>query len=329
MEFRKDMKEFLKNGYFEKPQFLQIEITDYCPLKCPQCYKKDTDFKYMEKERFQEIILEAKEVGVKSIFLNGGEPLLHKDFIDMVKICNRNGLECCVFTSGIGVTDEFCKEIKNLELIFQISLNGSTKEINSLSRDGYEITLGAMKYLKNSEIDFNINWVARHDNVRDLENLIILAKNFHAKSINIVCNKMTSHGEIIEECNFQDYEILKQVIEDNQDFIKIQSCYGILMAYLGREHGNNRLYGCQAGIRLMAIDVEGKFMPCTHLHYLENYSSILGYWKNSKVLNELRKIHNLEYCNDCNKCRVCHSISKESHDNLKIGYKNCPVKNEF
>ena len=44
----KTKKYFLKNGFFDVPQHLQIEITDECPLKCPQCYKTDKEYKYIE-----------------------------------------------------------------------------------------------------------------------------------------------------------------------------------------------------------------------------------------------------------------------------------------
>ena len=31
---------FRRNGYLPMPKVLQVEITNYCPLNCPQCYKK-------------------------------------------------------------------------------------------------------------------------------------------------------------------------------------------------------------------------------------------------------------------------------------------------
>lgn len=321
-----DTKFFLKSGFFKTPEFLQIEITDYCPLKCPQCYKKDTDYLFMSKSKFEEIVLEAKKIGVKSVFFNGGEPLVNKDFLDMVQIADKKQLGCTVFTSGYGIDDEFCERIKKYSINIQISLNGSSKDINELSRDGYDVAIDAMKNLKKHKINYNINWVARHDNVNDFEKLIVLSKEYNAASINIVLNKMTSKGEVISSCTLEDYNLLKKVINSNTEFLKIQSCYSLLMSYIGEVHRNNRLYGCQAGIRLMAVDVNGAYMPCTHLHYPEQFDSIYEYWVSSKTMKKLRNIKELEYCKECNNCRVCHSVSRESHDNLDIGYRNCPIK---
>lgn len=58
-----------------------------------------------------------------------------------------------------------------------ISLNGSKKEIHELSRDNFELTYNAAQQLGIRDVKYGINWVARHDNVRDLENLIWIAKD--------------------------------------------------------------------------------------------------------------------------------------------------------
>lgn len=34
-----DYQFFREKGYFKFPPILQIEITQKCPLSCPQCYK--------------------------------------------------------------------------------------------------------------------------------------------------------------------------------------------------------------------------------------------------------------------------------------------------
>jgi len=328
MKLNEETKFFLKNGFFRTPEFLQIEITDYCPLKCPQCYKKDTDYSFMSKSKYEKIVKEAKQIDVKSIFFNGGEPLVNDNFLDMIQIANEKQLECTVFTSGYGMDDEFCKKIKKYNINIQISLNGSSREVNELSRDGYDVAILAMEKLKEHRINYNINWVARHDNVSDLEELIVLSKKYNATSINIVLNKMNSKGKVISSCTLEDYNLLKAVINSNTEFIKIQSCYGLLMSYIGEIHRNNPLYGCQAGIRLMAVDVNGEYMPCTHLHYPEQFDSLYQYWGSSKIMSKLRSEKQLVYCKECNNCRVCHSISKESHDNLNIGYRDCPIKTD-
>ncbi len=315
---------FIKNGFFQHPFFLQLEITDYCPLDCPQCYKANTESSYMRIDVFDDILQQASIIGVEHISLNGGEPLLHPQIESFVEKIHLYGIKETVITSGCGVTSHFVQAAKANDLNISVSLNGSTPEINALSRDGFEHAMAAAKLLKTENYPFQINWVARHDNVYDLPNLVECGKDLGASSINVVCNKISATGEIFSPLTKSDYDFLVNTIKANSNYFTIQNCYGILLSLLGRPHNN--LYGCQAGIRSMAVGCLGKFMPCTHLYHFETSDSLAAYWNDSKWLASLREKQLPVYCDDCGRCRFCHSVSKQSHDDFHIGYENCPVK---
>ena len=50
-----------------------------------------------------------------TIVLTGGEPLLHKDFIPLIKIIKKNGLSCNIFTNGT-LLSKYANEIINAEI---------------------------------------------------------------------------------------------------------------------------------------------------------------------------------------------------------------------
>lgn len=315
---------FKRNGFFQYPHFLQLEITDYCPLHCPQCYKANAKSCFMSVDVFRRVLIQACSIGVEHIFLNGGEPLLHPQIESFIEEIHLKGIRQSVITSGCGVTSHFVQVAQANELNVNVSLNGSTSKINALSRDGFEIAITAAKLLKTMHYPFQINWVARHDNVYDLPHLIEYGKKLGASSINVVCNKISAASEVVSPLTKADYDFLVSTINSNPDYFTIQNCYGILLSLLGSPC--NALYGCQAGIRSMAVNCSGKFMPCTHLYHYETGDSLVSYWNNSKWLAILRNQQLPIYCDDCGRCRFCHSISKQSHDDLCVGYKNCPVK---
>ena len=320
-----DLLFFKHNGYFRFPKFLQIEITDFCPLQCPQCYKSDAKFNFIDEKLFDNIIVQAAQLNVDRIYFNGGEPLLHPSFGKFVKRVHDQRIQPAVITSGIGINDDFIKIVNNTQLEVFLSLNGSSEKINARSREGYHEAICAANLLRREGIKFNINWVARHDNVRDLPNLILLGKKIGAKAINVVCNKITSHKEMISELTQSDYNFLIKTIKLHENYILVQNCYGLLLSALGSP--NNKLYGCQAGIREMAVTCKGLFLPCTHLYYPESYDNILEYWQKSVYLKKIRENEGLlQYCSDCGLCRFCHAMSQVTHDNLGLGFKNCPIK---
>ena len=70
-----DYQFFREKGYFKFPPILQIEITQKCPLSCPQCYK-NLDEKEMPFDFLKDSIINASRNGTKHIVLNGGEPFV-------------------------------------------------------------------------------------------------------------------------------------------------------------------------------------------------------------------------------------------------------------
>lgn len=89
------------NNQKVKFKFIYIEITKKCNLKCPFCPSKDvgrTD--YVSVESFKEIIDKIK-LHTNMVYLHVlGEPLLHPQFSELIKICSDNMLQVRITTNG-------------------------------------------------------------------------------------------------------------------------------------------------------------------------------------------------------------------------------------
>ena len=170
---RKELDFFKRNGYFPYPKTMQIEITTMCPLRCPQCFIHEFPHKHMDMQLFKNIIEEASLLGVKSVVLFGGEPLCHPNVEDMINYVICKNINVFIYTSGWNIQTLIKIYKSNPRLLkILISLNGSKKEIHELSRNGFALTYIAAQQLGVHDVQYGINWVSRHDNVRDLENLI-------------------------------------------------------------------------------------------------------------------------------------------------------------
>ena len=314
---------YRKNGYMPYPKTLQLEITRRCPFCCPQCYKqeiaeKDQDFEYLKG-----IIEEAYKNGTRLYVLNGGEPLLYpyiKDLLLLFENYNDTVINC--FTSGYGLTDEIIEILKkNLNIHFYLSLNGSTAEINGYSRQGYNITIEAMEKLSKANCTFNLNWVARHDNVDDFDKLLDMTRRFAIRTVSVTLNKLVGRILDIESnINKEDYLSLAEIIKNRKDVeIVVESCYPQLAKYI---YGSTKVSDCFAGIFNCMVTIDRKFAPCTFLvDYAESFDNIMDYWENSSILQKLR---NRKKCKGCEfNCRFCCAISYDSYVDFKDSLENC------
>ena len=329
--YTEDFTFFKKHGYLQTPRIFQIEITNKCPLNCRQCYKDVDNPRHIDFEVLERSVCEAADLGVKRIMINGGEPLMYPKFIEAVSLMNSKGILPTCFSSGAGLTPQIVKSLKKLEIEFLVSFNGSTKEVHERSRDGYDIAIKAVNLLQSFNVEFGINWVARHDNTKDLPAMIQFARSMGAKGITVVCDKVTGNYEVESPLAAEDFEYLSKILRmpENEKYMAIQNCNNILATY-SYNMPKSRLYGCPAGIMSCTITVNGQFVPCPHLYYPEKFNSIKEYWENSLYLDALRNSYTekLEFCDTCarnSRCRFCRAISSISHKDFTKGYKDCPI----
>ena len=110
-----------------------------CNLKCKFCYikksafKKEEDFLSLEKIKLTLDMLKGKKLN--SIYLTGGEPLLHPDFNKILRMCLKVS-NTTVMSNGVMINDKkarFLRKIddeSNFETIYRISLD-STDELEN------------------------------------------------------------------------------------------------------------------------------------------------------------------------------------------------------
>lgn len=314
-----------ENGYHQYPLTMQLEITRECPFNCPQCYKMELGQKHMEFDLLKRMIQEGLEQGVQLFVLNGGEPLLYPEFIEALALFkDRKDVSINCFSSGYGLTEEIIESIKNTPaLSFFISMNGSTKEINNLSRQGYEVSLESIHKLQDHGVKFGINWVARRDNLDDFENMLHFCKREGVLQLSVTSNKLAEKKSTVNSAlKHEDIVRLGNLIKANPDLnITVEACFPQLTAEMRKLKETD---GCAAGYYNVNISLEGMFLPCTHLYYPEKWDSLLEYWTKSELL---KKIRANVFCNNCEKrCRFCKAMSPKSYIDFATGLQYCAIE---
>lgn len=73
------------------PELVDLKITDFCPFKCKFCYQGSTVYgKHADFDQITEIIKALAEMQVFEIALGGGEPTMHPQFIEILKLCREH-----------------------------------------------------------------------------------------------------------------------------------------------------------------------------------------------------------------------------------------------
>jgi len=111
---------------------VMIEITDACNLDCRVCYKKKgTSFKSLSSIR-QDIETAMKLRKLHTVTISGGEPTLHPELYQIVKMMKHYGFHVFLLTNGVLIDETYVQKLKEAGLdsiLFHVDLGQNRPDL--------------------------------------------------------------------------------------------------------------------------------------------------------------------------------------------------------
>lgn len=182
-----------------------IEITNICNLKCRFCPKTIRPQRQMSVKEFTKVINEVKnETNLVCLHVKG-EPLLHSNLNDILKVIENNNLKCNITTNGT-LLKEKINIINNSPAVRQINISLHSILQNSLDYKIYlENIFSCVDKINNIIISYRL-WNLKTIKENDINKNIIQMLESHY-NVNNLKDKLTK----------QEFIKLKDNIFINQD----------------------------------------------------------------------------------------------------------------
>ncbi|MFJ9406173.1 cytosylglucuronate decarboxylase [Streptomyces sp. NPDC101393] len=91
-----------RNPAHERQRYLFIRILEACNADCFMCeYALSRDGFRFSAEDFAQLLPRAAEAGVGYVRFTGGEPLMHKDVVELVRLGSAAGMKMSLITNGM------------------------------------------------------------------------------------------------------------------------------------------------------------------------------------------------------------------------------------
>ena len=177
----------MKDKYGREIDYLRISITDRCNLRCVYCMPEegiesiphDEILTYDEILRICEIV---SELGIRKIKITGGEPLVRKDIVNLIRdIKNIDKIEQVTLTTNGILLHEMLDDLYDAGIdAINISLDTLNKDNfkKITRRDGLEKVLMSIDKAYDLGIRVKINCLAIRDfNLRELVEIASFAKD--------------------------------------------------------------------------------------------------------------------------------------------------------
>ena len=284
------------------PLWLLAELTYRCPLHCVFCYNP-LDFASHQDEigtdDWIRVLREGRELGAVQLGLSGGEPLLRDDLESIVVEAHRLGYYSNLLTSGIGLTAERARALKDAGLDHvQLSFQDSTREMNDFlsHTKTFELKNRVAKIIKDQGWPMVMNVVIHRLNTDHIDRIIGMAHEMGA--------------EYLELANTQYYSWAflnrSELLPTHEQLQRAEACTNAWRARLGEamriffvapDYHEGRVKKCVNGwgSTLLNVAPDGVAMPCHTARMLPGMSfpnvrdtSLREIWYDSDGFNRYR-----------------------------------------
>ena len=181
---------------YSKPEFIILDITHRCNLKCNICQiRKDKPIEEFSLSEVSNLIDQAIGWQVKEFVLSGGEPLIREDILDILDYVKEKNYHIGVLTNGIVLDIDFINKLLPYLISNTLSLNISLDALNPAIHDDirgsvgcFSKTLNALKIISglkiiHPNINFNVICIILNENLEELVSLANFLQSLNVNSI--------------------------------------------------------------------------------------------------------------------------------------------------
>jgi len=292
---------------------LYFYLTEGCNLRCRHCWiepphqSEKRQYPALDPALFRHILKQAKPLGLKSVKLTGGEPLMHPRIGELLEILRNENLRFNVETNGVFCAADLARDLVRSGMFHvSVSIDGADAETHEWVRGVkgcFDAALDGIRNLVAAGIRPQVIMTLMRRNVCQIEAVVRLAESLGASSVKFNIVQPTARGVKMHEAGdtLAIREILKTgewVEKDLSTATRLSLIYAHPAAFrpLGKMYGRDGS-GCGiCGINgILGVLANGSYALCgigEHVTELvfghASEDSLADVWKDNPVLREIR-----------------------------------------
>jgi MoaA/NifB/PqqE/SkfB family radical SAM enzyme len=266
--------------------WIQIEVTTHCNAACTYCPHTLAQERWQQSHfpltLFHDLLPSLNHTNL--VFLQGwGEPLLHPDIFEMVRLCKNLNKRVGFTTNGLLLNQENIQTIVDLQLdILGVSFAGTTPSTHNRIRQGtdFDTVVAALEHLRRIKAKKGTTKPAVHlayimlaSNFDELSRIISLAKKVDAGQVVASNLTLILEPRLFQEALFNNPQRLSEYSMILARIKKEAAASNILFAY----HDpvlNDMSCVCPENVcRACLINVRGEVGPCVFTNPILSGSS--------------------------------------------------------
>ncbi|TAE76120.1 MAG: radical SAM protein [Bacteroidetes bacterium] len=282
----------------KKPILCNYYVTYRCNASCSFCDIWEKPSPYITLENAEKNLTDLKKLGVKVIDFTGGEPLLHRQIVELLTLAKQKKFITTLTTNAL-LYPKYAQKLKGLVDMLHFSLDSPDKDEHDKMRNVkcFDFVMQSIQMAKDLKerpdilftvFDSNVDKIQRIYEEICLPNNLVLILNPAFDYNEIKTDKILSENLL----NTLSKWGKKKNIYLNEAFITL------------RKDGGNHIEKpiCRAGSTTIVISPENKLvLPCYHLgiESLPIDNNLLEIYQSPKVQNLIREEGKYPQCEGC------------------------------
>jgi len=247
---------------------LNLQILYQCNFKCNICdfWKPPFTAKpKMSVDQVRVIAEKLRPLGPQFISIGGGEPLLHPDLLDIIRVLAKDNFPVMI-CNGWYMTPEKARQLFEAGL-YEVSISvdyaSAAKHDEQRNMPGaFDRAIGALKMLNENRVRpeqrVHMISVVMEDNIEEIEPLVKMSKDMGLTYLlSFYCNLRG-----LKEARIKPPEIARRLVEISKKYPEFVSLPEYLARFAEAGEGGRGIGPCYAGKNLYNIDCQGQVTRC-------------------------------------------------------------------
>ena len=316
----KSTQDFLEEQFHGKPQLtnLHIEITSLCNERCVHCYiPHEYKISYMNPDLFYNTLQQCHDMKLLHLNISGGEPMLHKNFIDFLRKCREYDFSVNVLSNLTLLTEDILNEMKANPLL---GVQVSVYSMDDTIHDGITQVKGSLKKTTNAiiklvenDIPVQISCPVMKQNKESFSEVMRWAQNYKIQvgdDYGIIASYNHNTQNLNCRLSIDEIEVLldDKITKDSSYIEKLKT------EAEKKKHSTADDFVCSVCHSSICVADNGTVYPCAGWQGYTvgniNEISLKDIWESSDKVQHLRNLRKKDFpkcieCPDKNYCTMC------------------------
>jgi len=197
-------------------------VTKKCNLKCIHCCET-VDNNEFDLINIKKILDKLFEEGLRKVCITGGEPLMRKDIVEILKYAHEKGFNITFSTNGTMLDKSKLTQIRPFidNIRFSIYGNEENHDRVTLIKGNYKKVIECLKLTQEFKIPTGLIMTVLKSNLFDIEDVVDICDKYNVGKLYLFSLMPTERGEQIYDAEYVSPENIFQEVAKNSSNIKV------------------------------------------------------------------------------------------------------------